>query len=169
MSLRLKRWVRSAPMQWLAYIVLFLLISAAVDIWRTRDIPKVQVPALNAVSLSGLPIDLLSMSKDQLVVVYFWGTWCGVCTLTSPSVDTLNRFYPVVSVAMASGSADNVRDYMQAKSYGFDVVNDPEQEIAKAWGIGVTPIILYVKNGQVVHSTTGMSFLPGLFWRALIN
>ncbi|MFT7559770.1 MAG: thiol-disulfide isomerase/thioredoxin [Flavobacteriales bacterium] len=152
----------------IAYIGMFIVISTLVDWWRGRDIPKSAAPNFIETTISGQHINLAEMSKDQLVVLYYWGTWCGACKATSPSVNTLNRFYPVVSVAMRSGSDKDLREYMQAKNSSFPVVNDDDQALAKHWGVRVTPMVVFVKDGQVINYTSGVSLFPGLFLRALL-
>ena len=152
--------------QLLIYFVAFIVIAAAVDWWRGRDLPKSDIPAFNEPTLSGEVVDLQSLSQDQVVIVYFWATWCGACRVTSPSISRLSRYYPVVSVAMSSGSDDVVRRYLDKNQYLFDVVNDDEQRISESWSIPVTPLVFFIKNGKVVDYTTGITLLPGLFWRA---
>ncbi len=152
--------------QLLVFLVLFAILTSVIDWWRGRDLPKKAIPLFQANTIDGKTIDLQALSQDQVVVVYFWASWCGPCRLTSPSVSHLSRFYPVVSVAMSSGSNLELANYATKHRYAFDVINDNNHTIARLWSVPATPVILFIKDGEVVNHTIGASFLPGLLWRA---
>lgn len=147
-------------------ILLFVLVSTLVDHWRSRQIPQHLAPDQPLALLDGTPVDLMALSHEQPVLVYFWATWCGICSLVSPSVSWLaGGSHTVVSVAIASGDPARVTAYQQAKGYRFNTINDPRNELAQAWGIRATPTILILKNGEVASSTTGITTPVGLWLR----
>jgi thiol-disulfide isomerase/thioredoxin len=164
MMKRLLNWGK----QLLVFLLLGLIISIGVDWWRGKDFPKTAFPALTAKTLQGEPVDLAELSKDQTVLVYFWASWCSVCNFVSPSVDSLAEYYPVVTVALSSGDELGVKKYLQHHGYSFDVVNDDNYALGKAWQVQVTPTIFIIKDGEVKWLTTGFSSLPGLWWRMLL-
>ncbi|MDR8522764.1 protein disulfide oxidoreductase [Shewanella fidelis] len=157
---------------WLKQLLLMLLLltlfSAVLDIWRGRDIPKTNLPNIQATTLQGEQIDLLAMSHEQPVLLYFWGTWCPVCSFVSPSVNILADSYPVVSVAMTSGVDEKLQRYLKHKDYEFVVINDPHGEIAKQWSVQVTPTLMVIKDGELSYYTSGFTSLPGMWWRMLL-
>ena len=102
----MKQRILNGLKQGAIYVAIFLVISAGVDWWRGKDIPKVQLPELQGVSVQGVsvqrkPLNLKALSEDQAVLVYFWGSWCGVCNFVSPSVDTMSDYFPVITVALS--------------------------------------------------------------------
>ncbi|MEF1302145.1 thioredoxin domain-containing protein, partial [Vibrio owensii] len=105
------------------------------DTWRTKDIPTFDVPHLAGNSLSGQYLDVMEMSKDEPVIVYFWATWCAACKFVTPTVDWFSNHYQVIGVSLNSGSDERVRRYMAAKDYTFNNINDLRGEISKHWGI----------------------------------
>ncbi|CED59433.1 Hypothetical thioredoxin [Moritella viscosa] len=165
MKQRLLGWTK----QLVIFILLALIITAAVDVWRGKDFPKHNIPVLAGMTLAGEPIDLAELSKDQAVVVYFWATWCSVCRFVSPAVDTLSEYYPVVTVALSSGEALKVKKYLQHHEYDFDVVNDENYDLGSDWKVKVTPTILIVKDGEVKWFTSGVTSLPGIWWRLMLS
>ncbi|CAM2840454.1 protein disulfide oxidoreductase [Moritella viscosa] len=165
MKQRLLGWTK----QLVIFILLALVITAAVDVWRGKDFPKHNIPVLAGMTLAGEPIDLAELSKDQAVVVYFWATWCSVCRFVSPAVDTLSEYYPVVTVALSSGEALKVKKYLQHHEYDFDVVNDENYDLGSDWKVKVTPTILIVKDGEVKWFTSGVTSLPGIWWRLMLS
>lgn len=160
---RILGWVK----QLLFMLVALTVFSAALDMWRSKDIPKSDLPNIQAMTLQGDSVDLKLMSQEQPVLLYFWGSWCPVCSFVSPSVDIFSRQYPVVTVAMTSGSNEKMQQYLHHKGYSFPVVNDPQGELSRAWSMQVTPTILVIKDGQVVFYTSGFTSLPGMWWRML--
>ncbi|EGV36716.1 protein disulfide oxidoreductase [Neisseria weaveri] len=155
--------------QGIQFLVLCWVISTAVDWWRKPEQP-VDFARQPVTLLSGKTVTLNDLSKEQTAVVYFWGSWCGICTYTSP---TVNRLYeagiPVVSVALQSGSDDEVRAYLADKQFGFDTVNDSDGRLSASWKVAATPTIAVMKNGKMVHNTSGLSSYWGLRTRIWLS
>lgn len=165
-----KKRTLSGLRQALILVVMFVLITTAVDHWRSRQIPEQVIPDQQLALLDDTPIDLLALSHEQPVMVYFWATWCGVCRLVSPSVSWMaGGERAVVSIAIASGDNERVQAYQDAKGYRFDTINDPRNQLARAWGIVATPTILILKDGEVASSTTGFTTPLGMWLRLRFN
>ncbi|WP_111642330.1 protein disulfide oxidoreductase [Marinimicrobium alkaliphilum] len=164
MSVKAKVW--SGLRQVALLVLMFVVITTLMDHWRGRQIPDQVIPDQDLALLDDTPIDLLALSHEQPVMVYFWATWCGVCRFVSPSVSWMaGGDHTVVSVAIASGDNARVQAYQDAKGYGFDTINDPRNLLARAWGISATPTILILKDGEVASSTTGFTTPVGLWLR----
>lgn len=161
---RLFGWLK----QLLFMLVVLTVFSAALDVWRSRDISTDQLPNIQATTVQGDKVDLLAMSHKQPVLLYFWGSWCPVCSFVSPSVDIAASQYPVITVAMNSGTDEKVRKYLQHKGYDFAVVNDPRGEISQQWSMQLTPTLLVIKDGELAYYTSGFTSLPGIWWRVLL-
>jgi thiol-disulfide isomerase/thioredoxin len=159
-------WVYKAALQTGAFIGIFILLSAAVDSWRGRELPVSNIPKGPYIDIEGKSVDIAALSQDGLVIVYFWATWCGPCKLTSPSIQQLAKHYPVVTVAMASGADDDLKNYAADNSPQLAIINDDNQSISKQWRVAVTPTVLFVKSGAIAGYTMGASGYPGLRLRA---
>lgn len=83
-------------------------------------------PQLQLTDYQGQAVDLAALSADKPTLVYFWGTWCPICRTTSPSVNTLaaQENYPVVTVAIKSGTDQELHSYLSEHSYNFTTIND---------------------------------------------
>lgn len=158
------KWIsRFKPM--LSYILIFIVLGFALDLWRAQSIASGKAPELIATSVQGKNIDLLAMSQEKPVLVYFWATWCGVCSLVSPSVDLVSDHYQVVTIALTSGEDRRIKQYLNAKDYDFTVLNDPKGVISRDWGISVTPTLLVIDKGEITSVTTGFTSPMGIWAR----
>lgn len=166
-----KTWVQkglSGIKQLLIMLLLFLAVSTVVDLWRGKDIPKEALPPISALDLNGHLVDVVAMSRDKPVLVYFWGTWCPVCNFVTPSVNILSEHYSVVSIAMSSGSDEKMNHFLSDKGYTLSTINDRQGFLAREWSVQVTPTVMVINNGELKHYTTGFTSLPGMWWRLLM-
>ena len=158
---RLKRWTKET----LKFVVIITLFSIAIDAWRGRDMPSETLPELAINTIDGDWVDIKKMSFEEPVVIYFWATWCSVCTLVSPTINWFSDNHQVVSVAITSGDDKRVQQFMRYKEYNFPVVNDPKGNISRNWGVTATPSIIIVKDGEISSITTGVTTPMGLWLR----
>ena len=79
-----------------------------------------------------------SETKEGLVLVDFWATWCGPCRMQAPILEKLSEEL----------SDDEL------KILKMDV--DENQETARAFGIMSIPTLLFKKDGQVVKQVAGV-------------
>lgn len=156
---RLPGWVTA-----LLWLVAFVSVPLLMDQWRHRDAPE-SLPPQVLLDLDGTRLDLHQMSREQPVLVYFWATWCPICRLVSPSVDALRDTHPVVTIALSSGTPEQVADYAAEHELGFRIVNDPDGHISRAWGVGVTPTLAVVHRGEIRSMTSGVTTPPGISLR----
>ena len=145
-----------AALLWL--FVLFAALTAA-DWYR-----KPNSQALQDAYWLSLEGDVIHPAQaDGPFFLYFWGSWCGICRYTSPQVQALHdQGYRVLSIAVQSGEADNVRAYMREHGWNFPVANDPQGVISAQFSLVVTPTIILVNKGKMVFSSSGWSSNWGL-------
>lgn len=163
-----KRTAKRLIKEILTYIVAFTVLSLAVDIWRKRDMPVLDAPQIVGVSNKGERIDVIEISKDKPVIIYFWATWCVPCKFVSPTISWLSGSddYEVVGVSIGSGTNDRVSRFIDAHEYKFSNINDSRGLLGREWGISVTPTIVIVKDGKIESVTTGMTTPMGILARA---
>ena len=77
-------------------------------------------------------------TKEGLVLVDFWATWCGPCRMQAPILEKLSQEL----------SEDEL------KILKMDVDENPET--ARAFGIMSIPTLLFKKDGQVVKQVAGV-------------
>jgi len=77
-------------------------------------------------------------TKDGLVLIDFWATWCGPCRMQGPILDRLS---------------EEVSEE-ELKSVKMDVDENPAT--ARDFGIMSIPTLLFKKDGQVVKQLAGV-------------
>ena len=140
----------------LLYGLMFAIIYTAVNWWRQPVMPA--NPQLQLTDYQGQSVDLASMSKDKPTLVYFWGTWCPICSVTSPTINTLaaENNYPIVTIAIKSGSNQKLDSYLNEHNYNFTTINDQEGAIFDDWQGQVTPSYVILKDGKMTQGLTGI-------------
>ena len=150
------------------YILEALLVIAiiiGINSWRTRDAVSGEAPALAGTTLQGEAFTLPAKPREPLVV-HFWATWCPVCNLQDSNIESLSEDYPVITVAMSSGSDDEVREHLQQESLTLRVINDASGVISSRWGVkGVPTTFIVDTSGEIRFVETGYTTTLGLRFR----
>ena len=101
------------------------VLSVLVDYWRAPVAPAQAAFTAFQTEKQPAPVSLAQLSRERTLVLYFWGSWCGICRHTSPVIQRLHEDgVPVLGVALRSGSRQEVRDYLQQHHWTFDTLND---------------------------------------------
>ena len=140
----------------LKYLVIFAVIYTVINWWRQPVMPA--DPELQLTDYQGQIVDIEALSHQSPVLVYFWGTWCPICSTTSPKINSLAESgdYPIVSIAVQSGSNDQLEQYMSQHNYSFTTINDESGQIFNDWQGQVTPSYVVLKNGEMKQGLTGI-------------
>ncbi|MEN6670000.1 protein disulfide oxidoreductase [Psychrobacter sp. B38] len=140
----------------LLYGLMFIVIYTAINWWRQPVMPA--SPQLQLTDYQGQVVDLAALSHDKPTLVYFWGTWCSVCRITSPTIEKLAaaNTYPVVTVAVQSGTDQELHRYLNQNEYGFTTINDQQGSIFDDWQGQVTPSYVVLKEGKMTQGLTGI-------------
>ncbi|MEW8508076.1 MAG: protein disulfide oxidoreductase [Candidatus Thiodiazotropha sp.] len=135
----------------LSVVVALMLIH----FWQTRGLADGHAPALSGQTLEGEWFDLRHQGERPLLV-HFWASWCPVCKLESGGIASLAMDYPVVSVAMQSGSESEITEFLRQNQLQLPVINDPNGKLAAAWRVsGVPTSYIIGGDGRVKFSSVG--------------
>ncbi|MBR5069255.1 MAG: thioredoxin [Bacteroidales bacterium] len=78
------------------------------------------------------------LASDKLVVIDFWAPWCGPCQRLSPIVEQL---------------AEEYEDKAEICKYNVDEGED----LTAKFGIRNIPVVILIKNGEVVGKKVGLA------------
>ena len=94
-------------------VIIFIFLSLIVDWVRKPDQP-LQSAAQTITLTDGQTTSLQSFSQNRVAVVYFWGSWCRICSYTSSTIEKLHQDnIPTLCVALRSGSDADIAHHMQ--------------------------------------------------------
>lgn len=156
----------SRAAKWRGYainVLLFVVLVAAIRFWQQRDMVSGAAPALQGITLAGLPYRLPAR-PEQPVLVHFWATWCPVCRAEQGGIAAIALHDPnVITIAMQSGKAEEVARHMQEQKIDFPVLNDPDGRIAGAWGVHAVPASFIIgTDGRIRFVEVGYTTETGL-------
>lgn len=141
---------------------LFIIVSVVMD-WVRKPTTPAQFAEQVLLDIEQQPKIIAQLSHKQPMLLYFWGSWCSFCKYTSPAIAELaEQDTPVLSVALKSGSAEDVKNYLNEQGYTFPTINDPDGSLSKTFDIQATPTILIIKDGNLINHTTGLTSYWGL-------
>lgn len=121
--------------------------------------------SINIKNVSGKTLsfnDLVLSSKDTLVVMAFWATWCIPCI---NELENINEVYrekqsekPFIFIAVSvddSRTSQRVKPFIRGKGWEFDVLMDVNSDLKRALNITDVPHTVIFKDGKIVYRHTG--------------
>lgn len=145
------------PMQHVKYLLalalgLGLACAAKADI-KVGD----SFPDLAPYKLEG---KLPDQTKDKVVLVDFWASWCGPCGQSFPAMDELQKKYGpqgfiIIAVNVDEKKSD-MEDFLKDHHVSFIVVRDGKQKLVEKTGISTMPSSFLIdQHGKVVFAHSG--------------
>jgi thiol-disulfide isomerase/thioredoxin len=112
----------------------------------------------------GTKVTFAEFSKDNVVLINFWATWCGPCKRELPDLIALHNEYNGKGVKIIGISVDRdgdvvgiVRDFVAQANLTYTIVIDDGELEAAFGGIRGIPTSFFVnKNGEIVKKMIGM-------------
>lgn len=113
---------------------------------------------------SGNKVTFAEFSKDNVVLINFWATWCGPCKRELPDLIALHNEYKGKNVKIIGISVDRdadvlglVRNFAAEANLTYPIVID-NGDLEKAFGgIRGIPTSFFVnKNGDIVKKMIGL-------------
>ena len=111
-------------------------------------------PEIALKTLSGEPIKLSSL-KGKVVLVDFWASWCAPCRESMPFLEKLSKSYKDQGLVVLGVNIDNdidaARKFLKEMPVSFQVVNDAQKAVAKAYAPPTMPSSYIIDKRGVVH------------------
>ncbi len=147
---------------WAAQLGIVLLLLLSLEAFLTRESVGMRAPAIDSTTLSGKHFSLQQL-QGKPAVVHFWASWCPVCELEQGMVQSAAGELPMITVAMQSGTADEVRAYLAAQGVDYPVVNDERGWLSGQYGVKAVPASFILDGeGRVRFATRGYTTGWGL-------
>jgi cytochrome c biogenesis protein CcmG/thiol:disulfide interchange protein DsbE len=117
-------------------------------------------PALTGTTLDGGPLDLRDY-RGKTVLVNVWASWCAACRTEHPVLAAAQREYPdrglqIVGVDMSDTVVDAQKFLAEMGGAAYPSVQDPNAQIAIAWGtFGVPETYVVDRTGVIREKAVG--------------
>lgn len=100
------------------------------------------------------------------LLVHIWATWCPTCKAEASNIQDLSENYQVVTIAVKSGSNNEIATWLKNNNYNFNVLNDLDGSISRQFNVQVFPTTLvYNKDKELIFSDVGYTSTWGLYLR----
>ena len=136
--------------------IAIVAIAAVASLTLTPPAPEVKFSALSGETFS------TSELRGKVVVVNFWGTYCGPCIKEMPKVVEAHRKfaalgYETIAVAVRRDDPERVAQFVAQHALPFKVAIDSSGELGREFGnVRVTPTVFLIdKNGKVLRRYVG--------------
>lgn len=147
---------------WVTQLIILLVLLLAVEAFLTLGAVGSSAPPINAATLDGQRFSLQQF-RGQPALVHFWASWCPVCELEQGMVHGIAAELPVITVAMQSGTTDEVRAYLREQGVAYPVVNDERGGLSAQYGVKAVPASFVLdREGTVRFATRGYTTGWGL-------
>jgi peroxiredoxin len=150
-------------MRWGLEILLVLLLILAIRAYQSPTIESGKVPDFSGVTLAGDYVSLEGYAGEPLLLVV-WAEWCRICRIELPMLTGLLEDHQVLTLAIQSGSDDQVRQFLQTQQLShLPVLNDSNGELASALGVRGVPVMYIIDaSGQIRFTEVGLTSSWGL-------
>lgn len=153
-----KRWARS----WISYAALMAVVFLAVTSVQKRNLLEGPAPHFEAFTLQG-PYFSLKDQRGKPTIIHFWATWCPICTAEEGTINSLAEDTNIITIAMQSGSPQNVADHLRERALEFPVIVDGDGELSRRYKVrGVPTTYIIDADGEIRFSDVGFATEAGL-------
>ncbi len=134
--------------------------GASADVGKLA--PGSTVPDFTLADGSGTELTLSSVAADEkLVIVDFWGAWCGPCRLEMPALEKLytdSTTKGLQILAVDEGDSRAALDaYLKKRPLNFPMLRDSTGDIAERFGVRAFPTTVLVgRDGKIIRVVEGI-------------
>ncbi len=167
--------LRELDMRTIAYaLALFMAVAVA----HAGEEPKAgkerlpvgadapEITAKTWLNTEGGETPVLPDLTGKVIMLEFWGTWCGPCVRSMPKIQSLHERYKdagLIVIAITREKADEVRGFLEKKSYTMPVGCDPEQTCVGKYSVAGWPTTYLVgANGTILYSGSPYGVEPAI-------
>ncbi len=105
----------------------------------------------------------LQLQSEKITIIDFFASWCGSCKKEIPYISKVNKSldknkYEIIGIGVDKDINEGLAFQKELKAQGdlnFRVINDPENEIVKAFNPIGMPALYYIKNNKVLKILYG--------------
>lgn len=143
--------------------LLLLIFSNIINYFRKPKLDFTHIPNIQMTLVDG---SVFHKIQNKPIVIHFWATWCKVCKLEAENIERLSHKYTVLTIAVNSGSNENIQNYLKERKLTFKVYNDLDGSWAKKFKVKAFPTtFIYNTKGVLKFTEVGYTTTAGLLAR----
>ncbi len=124
------------------------------------------LPDIQLKNFDGKVVSIKELSKDKLIVIDFWATWCVPCineldAIAEEYVDLQDEMdFELIAVSVDDArTKSRVKPMVNGKGWEYEILLDENQALKRAMNVANPPVTFIVKDGKILYSHTG--YTPG--------
>ena len=158
---KLKHWAKELA----TTALLIFIIANAISFFRSPELQDKNLPEITS-KLTNQNLFSTTEYKNKPLLIHFWATWCPTCKLEASNIQSLSQSFNVVSIAVKSGSDNEINNYLKEHNLDFNVINDKDAILAKQFFVQAYPTtFIYNKQNSLSFSEVGYTSTIGLYLR----
>lgn len=159
MKEKIKKYLKEA----IVFVVALFVISNAFSYYRSQDLNKDKLDVESVELLSGKTYEI---PQNKPVLIHFWATWCPTCKFEAPNIQKISKDYEVITIAVQSGTKQEIQNYLDEHKLDFKVVNDVDGYYSRKFNIKAFPTtFIYNSKKKLKFSEVGYTTTAGLYSR----
>lgn len=131
-------------------LALFIIAILAARSWLQWEMASGEAPPLQGNLVQGGTFSI-EAPRTQPLVVHFWARWCPVCKLERDIIESLNLDFPVVTVAMQSGTQREVLRYMEKQQMHSPTIVDRDGTLSSNFGVNAVPATFIIDTDNQIR------------------
>jgi len=157
---------------WFRYLIEVLLIIAiifGIRAWQQKDLVVGEAPSFQSVMLNGETVNLEDY-RGKPFILHFWASWCPFCKFEEGSMTSIQKDWPMLSVAYQSGDKVEVIKHMKERGLeSWPTIVDKDNRLGDLFGVKGVPTS-YIIDGEgnirfaEVGLTSGWGLRTRLWW-----
>ena len=152
--------------EFMKLFVLLAIILNVVSYYRSLDLNKEK---LDIDTFELLDNSMYKVPQNKPILIHFWATWCPTCKFESTNIDKISKDYEVITIAVESGSKEEIQKYLDEHKLTFKVVNDKDGFFSRNFNIKVYPTtIIYDKDKKQKFSDVGYTTTVSLYSKMIL-
>lgn len=156
---KLKKYIKEI----IIFTITLAIAMNVVSFYRAQDLNKNDLDIKSFKLLDGTEYNI---KTNKPLVIHFWATWCPTCKLEAYNIEKLSKDYEVITIAVQSGSEEEIKEYLKSNDLTFNVVNDENAFYSSKFNIKVFPTtLIYNKEKNLEFSEVGYTTTVGLYTR----
>ena len=145
--------------------LVLLALFLGLRMWAHRDMVSGPAPEITTHLISGENFSTRDY-KGKAWMLHFWADWCAICKAEQGAIPSVAEHWPVITVAMQSGSRPDVEDYLRNRSLDWNTIVDESGALAKRYGVTAVPATFIIDSDGIIRfSEMGYSTSWGLRFR----